>query len=82
MAELVAFVPFIVLLFLLGLRVWYLGQWKLREQALHESLDAARDLEESLEQRLTEMDNYRHELADVLQSLDIELVRAADSDNS
>ena len=78
MSILVAFVPFILLLFLLGMRVWYLEQWKLREQSLRESLDVARCLEESLEQRLDEMDAYRHELAEVLQSLDIELVRAAD----
>lgn len=78
MTVLVAFVPFIVLLFLLGMRIWYLEQWKLREQSLRESLDAAHFLEESLEQRLDEMDAYRHELAEVLQSLDIEMVRAAD----
>ena len=81
MTLLAAFVPFLILLLLLGLRVWYLEQWKLREQSLRESLDAARFLEESLEQRLDEMDAYRHDLAEVLQSLDIELVREADSDN-
>lgn len=78
MTTLIAFVPFVVLLLLLGMGAWYLDQQKQREQSLRESLDAARSLEQSLGRRLDEMDAYRHELAEVLQSLDIETVRAAD----
>ncbi len=48
------------------------------ERLAAEALDTSRLLDESLNERLHEIDTYRHSLAALLQELDLEQVRAAD----
>lgn len=78
MSLLIGYTIFVCLLFIAGGGAWYLTQQKQRELLLREALDVSRSLEALLEQRLSEMDDYRHELAELLQSFDIEQVREAD----
>lgn len=82
MMLLISYGMFVGILLFLGMRAWYLDEQKKREQVMLEALHTSRYLETSLGQRLDEMDAYRHDLAEVLQSLDIELVRQADSDSA
>jgi hypothetical protein len=49
-----------------------------QERLAAEALDTSRLLDESLNERLHEIDTYRHSLAALLQELDLEQVRAAD----
>ncbi len=44
------------------------------------SLESAELLEESLELRLRAIDDYRHDLAEVLQSIDPELLKRVEND--
>lgn len=81
MSLVIGYTVFVCLLFLVGGGAWYLTRQKQRELMLREALDTSRSLETLLEERLSEMDDYRHELAEVLQSLDIEQVREADEGN-
>jgi cytochrome oxidase assembly protein ShyY1 len=68
-----------LILALLGLASWQLEMRERNERLTEEALQTAQVLETSLEERLHEMDRYRHDLAELLQELDIEQVRAAES---
>ena len=72
-------VVLMLILVLLGLASWHLEVRERNERLTEEALQTAQVLETSLEERLHEMDRYRHDLAALLQELDIEQVRAAES---
>lgn len=82
MSLLLGYAAFTVLLFLVGGIAWYLDWQKQHEQVMREALNISHSLEESLDQRIREMDDYRHELAEVLQSFDLEQVREADEEHA
>jgi sensor domain CHASE-containing protein len=69
----------LVLLLILGLASWHLEMRERDERLTEEALMTSQVLEVSLEERLHEMDLYRHDLAAFLQELDLEEVRAAES---
>lgn len=62
----------------LGAFAWYLDRRECEERLIKETLDTARLLDDSLEERLEEIDRYRHDLAATIQRLDLEQVRAAE----
>ena len=77
----------LVMLLILGLASWHLEMREREERLAEEALETSRVLDAALEERLRELDAYRHELAALLQELDFEQVRAAeerafDSDGS
>lgn len=67
-----------VMLLVLGLASWHLEMRERDERLTEEALQTSQMLEASLEERLHEMDVYRHDLAALLQELDFEQVRAAE----
>ena len=67
-----------LILALLGLASWQLEMRERNERLTEEALQTAQVLETSLEERLHEMDLYRHDLAALLQEIDIEQIRAAE----
>lgn len=69
----------LALLLILGLASWHLEMRERDERLTEEALMTSQVLEASLEERLHEMDVYRHDLAALLQELDFEQVRAAES---
>ena len=71
-------VMLLLMLVLLGLASWHLEMRERNERLTEEALQTAQVLETSLEDRLHEMDLYRHDLATLLQEIDIEQVRAAE----
>ena len=59
---------------------WHL-EMREREMRLTEvALEASRLLDASLEKRLDQMEEYRHDLAALVQGLDMEQVRAAEEE--
>ena len=65
---------------ILSLLIGVLEQRERDERLAAHALDTARLLDKSLNERLREIDQYRHDLAAVLQQLDLEKVRAAERD--
>lgn len=72
------FAPMVFVLVVIGLAARLLDQRELEERLEAESLEAREVLSSSLDERLSEIDAYRHRLAALLQELDIEQVRAAE----
>ena len=68
----------LVMLLILGLASWHLEMREREERLAEEALETSRVLDAALEERLRELDAYRHELAALLQELDFEQVRAAE----
>lgn len=74
------FALFILYVFALGLGL-LIAERRERERDLKlKSFESAELLEESLEQRLRAIDDYRHHLAEVLQSIDPELLKNVEQD--
>lgn len=71
-------VVLMLMLVLMGLASWHLEMRERNERLTEEALQTAQVLETSLEERLHEMDLYRHDLAALLQEIDIEQIRAAE----
>ena len=63
---------------LIGLASWHLEMRERDERLAAEALQTAQVLDAELEERLREMDRYRHDLAALLQELGLEQVRAAE----
>ena len=74
---LVGFVS-LILLVILGVAAQRLEQVERAERLAEVALETSRLLDASLEERLGEMNRYRHDLAALLQELDYEQVRAAE----
>lgn len=68
----------LAVLLLLGLASWHLEMREREERLTEEALETSRVLDTALEERLHELDAYRHDLAALLHELDIEQVRAAE----
>ena len=68
----------LVTLLLLGLASWHLEMREREEHLTKEALETSRVLDAALEERLRELDAYRHDLAALLQELDVEQVRVAE----
>jgi len=64
---------------LTGVVAWYLEAREEEERLIRQSLEAAQLLDASLEEQLREMDAYRHDLAALLQDLDADRIRDAES---
>ena len=62
----------------LGLLAYYLDQRECEGRLLNETLETSKLVDAALEQRLSEIDQYRHDLAAILQRLGLEEVRAAE----
>lgn len=69
---------FLATIVLLGMCAWRLEMHWREERLTEEALNTAKLLDESLEERLHEIDAYRHDLAALLQELDLERVREAE----
>jgi hypothetical protein len=67
-----------LILALLGLASWQLEMRERNERLTEEALASSQVLDAALEERLHELDAYRHDLAALLQELDLEQVRAAE----
>ena len=67
-----------LILVLLGWVVKLLDDRELDTQLAAEALEARAMLNDSLEERLKEIDTYRHDLAALVMELDLEQVRAAE----
>ena len=61
-----------------GLLSYFLDQREREERLLSETLETSELLDAALEERLAEIDQYRHDLAATLQKLGLEEVRAAE----
>lgn len=68
----------LVMFLLLGLASWHLEMREREERLTEEALETSQVLDAALEERLRELDAYRHDLAAFLQELDIERVREAE----
>lgn len=68
----------LLLIVVLGIISWQLDQREREEHLTEVALETSRVLDASLEERLKEIDAYRHDLAALLQSIDLEQVRAAE----
>ena len=73
-----AFGSIVLMVLVLGAGVWLLERREAEARLAEEAIEATQLLSDSLQERLNEMDRYRHDLAAVLQQLDIEEVRAAE----
>ena len=71
-------VMILVMFLLLGLASWHLEMREREERLTEEALETSQVLDAALEERLRELDTYRHDLAAFLHDLDIERVRAAE----
>lgn len=69
---------FLAMVLLLGIGAWRLEMHWREERLAEEELSTAKLLDESLEERLHEIDVYRHDLAALLQELNLEQVREAE----
>ena len=78
MTLLVSTVMMLMLIAVLGVIAWHLDQREREERLARETLETSRLLDESLEERLSEIDQYRHDLAALLQQLDLDEVRLAE----
>ena len=72
------YIAFLIAMASLGTIAWNLSQREREERLTEETLQTSQTLEESLAERLHEIEEYRHELAALLQELDLEQVREAD----
>lgn len=63
---------------LLGMIAWHLEQREREMRLMTEALDTSKLLDKTLEERLREIERYRHDLAALLQELDYEQIRAAE----
>lgn len=61
----------------LGAALYLVERVRTQQRIALESLRTMRLFEDSLEQRLQEVDDYRHDLAELLQQLDLEVVQRA-----
>lgn len=68
----------LLLMAMLGVVAWHLEQREREERLAREAVETSRLLDESLEERLREIDQYRHDLAALLQRLDLDEVMAAE----
>jgi len=68
----------IALILVLGLVSWHLEMREREERLTEEALETAQLLDAALEERMNELNAYRHDLAALLQELDLEQVRAAE----
>ena len=78
MTYLVVIGAFFAAVIVMGSGAWYLDVKEREERLIQETLESSRLLEESLNQRLENLDEYRHDLAALLQELDLEQVIAAE----
>ena len=78
MAYVAMMTAFIAAVIVLGAGAWYLDTKEREESLIQETLETSRLLEDSLNQRLEDIDEYRHDLAALLQELDLEQVIAAE----
>jgi len=76
--DIMAFGSIVLMVLVLGAGVWLLERREAEARLAEEAIEATQLLSDSLQERLNEMDRYRHDLAAVLQQLDIEEVRAAE----
>ena len=74
-------VMILVMFLLLGLASWHLEMREREERLTEEALETSQVLDAALEERLRELDTYRHDLAAFLHDFDIERVRAAEEQN-
>lgn len=73
---------FLVMTAFLGIGAWRLEMRWREERLMEEALGTAKLLDKSLEERLREIDAYRHNLAALLQELGLEQVREAEERQS
>ena len=78
MIDIMAFGSIVLMVLVLGAGVWLLERRETEARLAEEAIETTQLLSDSLQERLNEMDRYRHDLAAVLQQLDIEEVRAAE----
>lgn len=78
MLSLVFYLLILLILIMLGRIVKLLDDRELDTQVAAEALEAREVLNDSLEERLKEIDAYRHDLAALVMELDLEQVRAAE----
>ena len=78
MSYLVVLGAFFAAVIVMGAGAWYLDIKEREESLIRETLETSRLLEDSLNQRLENIDEYRHDLAALLQELDLEQVIAAE----
>ena len=73
---------FLVMTALLGMCAWRLEMRWRDERLMEETLGTAELLDKSLDERLHEIDAYRHDLAALVQELVLEQVREAEEKQS
>jgi len=78
MTYLVVLGAFFAAVIVMGTGAWYLDLKEREERLIQETLETSRLLEDSLNKRLEDLDEYRHDLAALLQELDLEQVIAAE----
>ena len=78
MTYLVVLGAFFAAIIVMGTGAWYLDLKEREERLIQETLETSRLLEDSLNKRLEDLDEYRHDLAALLQELDLEQVIAAE----
>ena len=78
----VTFALFIVYVIVLGLALLVAERHERERDLKLRTLESAELLEESLQMRLKAIDDYRHDLADVLQSIDPELLKQVEDGES
>ena len=78
MTYLVVLGAFFAAVIVMGTGAWYLDLKEREERLIQETLETSRLLEDSLNKRLEDLDEYRHDLAALLQELDLDQVMAAE----
>ena len=78
MTYLVVLGAFFAAVIVMGTGAWYLDLKEREERLIQETLETSRLLEDSLNKRLEDLEEYRHDLAALLQELDLEQVIAAE----
>ena len=78
MTYLVVLGAFFAAVIVMGTGAWYLDLKEREERLIQETLETSRLLEDSLNKRLKDLEEYRHDLAALLQELDLEQVIAAE----
>ena len=66
---------FLVVFLSLTVTAWLFERRMRRLRLMEEALKGSHELETALDERLRRMDDYRHDLAELLQGLDPELLR-------
>ena len=77
MSVLTTMVALFLSMIALGMLAWHLDNREREERLTREALETSQLLDAALEERLAEIDQYRHYLAATLQRLGLEQVRAA-----